>query len=83
MKVDIDRFREILDTLTRNKSRTFLTGFGVFWGVFMLVGLIGGGSGLKEMLSNNFEGFATNAAIVSPSPPQKRTTDCGRDANGT
>ena len=35
MKIDIDRFREILDTLTRNKSRTFLTGFGVFWGVFM------------------------------------------------
>ena len=30
MKVDIDRFREILDTLTRNKSRTFLTGFSVF-----------------------------------------------------
>ena len=71
MKVDIDRFREILDTLTRNKSRTFLTGFGVFWGVFMLVGLIGGGSGLKEMLSNNFEGFATNAAIVFAQPTTK------------
>ena len=71
MKIDIDRFREILDTLTRNKSRTFLTGFGVFWGVFMLVGLIGGGSGLKEMLSNNFEGFATNAAIVFAQPTTK------------
>ena len=71
MKVDIDRFREILDTLTRNKSRTFLTGFGVFWGVFMLVGLIGGGSGLKEMRSNNFEGFATNPAIVFAQPTTK------------
>lgn len=68
MKFDIDRFREILDTLSRNKSRTFLTGFGVFWGVFMLVGLVGGGNGLKELLSNNFEGFATNAAIVFAQP---------------
>ena len=30
IRIDIDRYREILDTLTRNKSRTFLTGFGVF-----------------------------------------------------
>jgi len=71
MKFDIDRFREIIDTLSRNKSRTFLTGFGVFWGIFMLVGLVGGGNGLKEMLSNNFEGFATNAAIVFAQPTTK------------
>ena len=61
---DIDRFREILDTLTRNKARSLLTGFGVFWGLFMLVGLIGGGDGLKQMLARNFEGFATNSALV-------------------
>ena len=66
MKFDIDRFREILDTLSRNKSRSFLTGFGVFWGVFMLVALLGGGQGLKEMLQSNFEGFATNSAIILP-----------------
>lgn len=64
MKFDIDRFREILDTLSRNKSRSFLTGFGVFWGVFMLVALLGGGQGLKEKLQGNFEGFATNSAII-------------------
>ncbi|MBQ9216157.1 MAG: ABC transporter permease [Prevotella sp.] len=64
MRIDIDSYREILDTLTRNKSRSFLTGFGVFWGVFMLVVLIGGGQGLKEMLNENFEGFATNSAFV-------------------
>lgn len=71
MKFDIDRFREILDTLSRNKSRSFLTGFGVFWGVFMLVALLGGGQGLKEMLQNNFNGFATNAAIVFAQPTTK------------
>ncbi|MBQ6202549.1 MAG: ABC transporter permease [Prevotella sp.] len=64
MKFDIDTYREILDTLTRNKSRSFLTGFGVFWGVFMLVVLIGGGKGLKEMLNSNFEGFATNTGMI-------------------
>ena len=64
MRIDIDSYREILDTLTRNKSRSFLTGFGVFWGVFMLVALIGGGQGLKELLNQNFEGFATNSAMV-------------------
>ena len=64
MRIDIESYREILDTLTRNKSRSFLTGFGVFWGVFMLVALIGGGQGLKEMLEKNFEGFAQNTVIV-------------------
>ena len=61
---DIDTYREILDTLTRNKSRSFLTGFGVFWGVFMLIILIGGGQGLKELLTKNFEGFASNTMLV-------------------
>ena len=71
MRIDIDRYREILDTLSRNKSRTLLTGFGVFWGVFMLVVLMGGGQGLKELLSNNFEGFATNSAIIWSQPTTK------------
>ena len=64
MRVDLDSYRDILDTLTRNKSRSFLTGFGVFWGVFMLVALIGGGQGLKEKLNRNFEGFAQNTAMI-------------------
>lgn len=71
MRIDLDSYREILDTLTRNKSRSFLTGFGVFWGVFMLVALIGGGNGLKEMLNRNFEGFATNSAMVWAQPTTK------------
>ncbi len=69
--LDTDSLNEILDVLSRNKSRTFLTGFGVFWGVFMLVGLIGGGDGLKEMLNNNLAGFATNSAIVWAQPTTK------------
>ena len=71
MLFDIDRLREITDTLSRNKSRTFLTGFGVFWGVFMLVGLVGGGDGLKELLNNSLDGFATNSAVVWPQQTTK------------
>jgi putative ABC transport system permease protein len=71
MRIDMDRYREILDTLSRNKSRSFLTGFGVFWGVFMLVALIGAGRGLNETLSNNFAGFATNAAMIWAQPTTK------------
>lgn len=64
MRLDIDTYREIIDTITRNKARSFLTGFGVFWGVFMLVALMGGGKGLKEMLEKNFEGFAQNTVVI-------------------
>ena len=69
--MDFDSFSEILNVLTRNKSRTFLTGFGVFWGVFMLVELVGGGDGLKEILNNNLAGFATNSAVVWAQPTTK------------
>ena len=71
MRLDIDTYREILDTLTRNKSRSFLTGFGVFWGVFMLVALMGGGQGVKQLLNENFEGFATNSSMVWAQPTTK------------
>lgn len=60
-----------LDALTRNKTRTFLTGFGVFWGVFMLIALLGGGKGMKQMLGSNFEGFASNSAMLFSSHTSK------------
>jgi ABC superfamily ATP binding cassette transporter, ABC protein len=62
--IDLDRYKEILDTLSRNKTRSFLTGFGVFWGIFMLVSLLGGGKGLRELLSSNFKGFANNSGVL-------------------
>jgi putative ABC transport system permease protein len=50
MKMDIDTWGEILLTITRNKTRSLLTAFGVFWGIFMLIALIGGGKGLQQMM---------------------------------
>ena len=68
---DTDTFREILDSILRNRSRSLLTGFGVFWGVFMLMLLTGGGQGFKELLVKNFEGFAQNTCIIAPSTTTK------------
>lgn len=63
--------REILDTISRNKSRSLLTGFGIFWGIFMLVCLIGATHGLKELLQSNFSNFATNSAFIESRPTTK------------
>ncbi|MBR4687523.1 MAG: ABC transporter permease, partial [Bacteroidales bacterium] len=68
---DTDTFREILDSILRNRSRSLLTGFGVFWGVFMLMLLTGGGQGFKDLLVQNFEGFAQNTCIVATSNTTK------------
>ena len=68
---DTDTFREILDSILRNRSRSLLTGFGVFWGVFMLMLLTGGGQGFKDLLVQNFEGFAQNTCIAATSNTTK------------
>lgn len=63
IRIDLDKWEEILITITRNKTRSLLTAFGVFWGIFMLVALMGGAQGLQDMMASNFKGFATNSAI--------------------
>lgn len=64
MRLDINTYHEIADSLLRNKSRSLLTGFGIFWGLFMLLAMLGAGDGVKGLLKSNFEGFASNAAII-------------------
>ncbi len=59
--LDIDRLEEIWVTITRNKVRSLLTCFGVFWGILMLVILLGVGIGFKNGILKNVEGFATNS----------------------
>lgn len=63
---DIENWREIGSTLSQNKTRTFMTAFGIFWGTAILALLIGGSEGLKHFMSKNFEGFATNVACIFP-----------------
>ena len=64
MRLDINTYHEIADSLMRNKSRSILTGFGIFWGLFMLLAMLGAGDGVKGLLNSNFDGFASNAAII-------------------
>ena len=58
---DIDRWTEIWVTITRNKTRSLMTCFGVFWGILMLVLLLGTGSGFKNAMFKSVNGFATNS----------------------
>ena len=63
---DIDSISEIWQTITRNKTRSLLTAFGVFWGIFILVILLACGNGFDNGLRSNIEGFSTNSTFMIP-----------------
>lgn len=60
---DLDRWHEIWVTITHNRSRSLLTAFGVFWGMFMLVLMVGAGNALSKGISSQVEGFASNSCF--------------------
>jgi ABC-type antimicrobial peptide transport system, permease component len=60
---DLDRWIEVWVTITRNKTRSLMTCFGVFWGILMLVILLGSGTGMKNGFLSIVSGFATNSAF--------------------
>ncbi|HBG57602.1 ABC transporter permease [Proteiniphilum sp. UBA1028] len=67
---DLDRWQEIWITITHNKSRSVLTAFGVFWGMLMLVLMVGAGNALEKGMTSQIEGFATNSCFFA----SERTT---------
>lgn len=63
---DVDKWQEILTSLGKQKLRTGLTAFGVFWGIFMLVLLLGFGTGFGTKIETIF-GDAKSVVIFWPS----------------
>ena len=64
MFFDTDSWQEIYYTLRKNKLRSFLTAFGVFWGIFMLIIMLGSGNGLKNGALEDFSRFASNSVYL-------------------
>ncbi len=57
---DLDKWKEIWATLRSNRLRTFLTAFGVFWGILMLMAMLGFGSAIQSGSKRQMKGMATN-----------------------
>lgn len=68
---DLDHWNEIKATLVHNRMRTALTAFGVFWGIFLLMIMLGSGSGLHNGVTREFSGSATNSFYLWTQRTQK------------
>ena len=61
---DYDKWQEIFATIKKNKLRTFLTIFGIGWGIFMIIMLLGLGKGLENGVQRDFSSWATNSGFL-------------------
>jgi len=61
---DLDRWREIFQSINKNKLRTFLGAFTVALGIFIFTVLFGMGNGLKNTFNKFFSDDATNTIFI-------------------
>lgn len=59
-----DTWQEVLDSLNKNKLRSVLTMVGVWWGILLLIGLLGSARGLENSFNRLFGDFATNSVFI-------------------
>lgn len=68
---DIDKWQEIFYTMNKNKLRSFITAFNVAWGIFILIILMGFGSGFQHGVEHQFDDDATNSIWIRPGETSK------------
>jgi putative ABC transport system permease protein len=68
---DLDLWKEILSALKKNRMRSFMTAFGVFWGIFMLIIMSGAGKALENGIMDGIKAFASNSAFFWTEPTSK------------
>ncbi len=68
---DLNTWEEIYLTIKQHKLRTILTAFGVAWGIFMLVILMGAGKALRNGVEHQFRDDAINSLWVWPGTTSK------------
>lgn len=61
---DRDTWQEVFDSFSKNKLRSILTMVGVWWGVLLLIGLLGSARGLENSFNRLFGNFATNSVFI-------------------
>lgn len=62
---DLDRWREIIQTLSKNKLRTALSGFTIAFAILLFTLLFGIGNGLKHFFEREFSGDASNSVYIN------------------
>jgi putative ABC transport system permease protein len=62
--LDADRWHEIFATMRRNRLRTFMTAFGVFWGILILIILLACGVAFERGIAQTVRGFGTKQIYI-------------------
>jgi len=61
---DRDTWQEVIDSMSKNKLRTIITMVGVWWGILLLIALLGAARGIENSFNRQFSDFATNSVFI-------------------